>query len=272
MNLGKSPSTFLSLSLPSPSLVLLLVCWFPCVAVCIKLLIVVPSSLRFRPFSRLLTVFATSFLIVIFPYVLRLLFQCLCFWCTVSFQFDTSLPQSDLSLICASVSSSWLSNREGCDASHECSIRRIPFFCHKKLSSASIERDIFNFLPRNSFFNMFADLTNLFLPSSFLKWMKACVIDSVGHSSLAFSIVIPISVVDFFQELHDLWQMFRSGILSSLSYPDSCPHVPLDFFNLVFRIFCPCQGFSFYIREYTDLLVSVISFFLHFHNGWVHPV
>ena len=32
---GKSPSTFLSLSLPPPWLVFLLVCWIPCVAVCL---------------------------------------------------------------------------------------------------------------------------------------------------------------------------------------------------------------------------------------------
>ena len=35
MHAGKSPSTFLSLSLPPPSLVFLLVCWFPCDAVCL---------------------------------------------------------------------------------------------------------------------------------------------------------------------------------------------------------------------------------------------
>ena len=62
------------------------------------------------------------------------------------------------------------------------------------LSSASIDRDFFNFLPRNSLFSMFADLTNVFLSSLFLKWMKAC-----GHSILAFSIVVPIFVKDSFK-------------------------------------------------------------------------
>ena len=46
---------------------------------------------------------------------------------------------------------------------------------------------------------MFADLMYLFLSSSFLKWMNACLIGFAVHSILAFSIVIPISVIVSFK-------------------------------------------------------------------------
>ena len=73
MRVGKSPSTFLSLSLPPPSLVLLSLLWFLCVVIVFRLLIVNPYYLRFNLFSRLLTVVAMSFLTAIFAFVLRLL-------------------------------------------------------------------------------------------------------------------------------------------------------------------------------------------------------
>ena len=67
------------------------------------------------------------------------------------------------------------------------------------LSSAYIDLVIFIFLPLNSFFNMFAELMNLFLSPSSLKWMNACVIGFVGHSILALPMFIPTSFIDSFK-------------------------------------------------------------------------
>ena len=78
MHAGKSPSTFFELfpaaSFTCASVASLI---FSCVAVCIRLLVVFPSSLRLCPVSRLLTVVAMSFLTAIFPFDLRLQIQCL---------------------------------------------------------------------------------------------------------------------------------------------------------------------------------------------------
>ena len=97
------------------------------VAVCIRPLVVLPSSLRFCPFSRLLS--------------LRWVFWLTFFHLTFDFCFDVFvfdvlevsalacfLPQPGLWLIRASLSSSQFSNREDCYVSRECSIWRTPFF------------------------------------------------------------------------------------------------------------------------------------------------
>ena len=70
-----------------------------------------------------------------------------------------------------------------------------------------------------------------------------------------------------------LVQMFHYGILLSLPYLYSGPHELPWVRHFCFRIFRPCEGFSFpYSWFFTDLLVSIVFFFLHFHNGGVHPV
>ena len=63
----------------------------------------------------------------------------------------------------------------------------------------SIDIVIFIFLPLNSCFMRFADLMNLFLSSSFLKWMNACVIGFAEQSSLALPMFIPTSFEDSFK-------------------------------------------------------------------------
>ena len=146
--------------------------------------------------------------------------------------------------------------------SRECSIWRTPFFSDGIcLLRPLIALSLTSFLVV-LFFNMFADLMNLFLSSSFWKWMNACVIGIAGHSILAFSIVIPISVIDFSGAERPPMRMFYCGILLSLPYLDSGLHVLRWVRHFCFRFFRPCQGLS---------LVSVV-FFFHFHNGWVHPL
>ena len=91
-----------------------------------------------------------------------------------------------------------------------------------------------------------------FLHRSWNEWKH--VWSTLWDIQVAFSIVIPISVVDFFQELYDLWQMFRSGI----------PHVPFDFFDLVFRIFCNVKNclFIFVNISLICLYLSSLSSFI----------
>ena len=103
------------------------------------------------------------------------------------------------------------------------------------LSSTSIDRVIFNFLPRNSLLNMFADLMYLFLSSSFLTWMKACVIGFAGIQSTHFqsSSLLLLSILSGV-----VWppvQMFHCGILKSLPYFDSGLHVLPWVRHLCFR-------------------------------------
>ena len=69
---------------------------------------------------------------------------------------------------------------------HVDTVLDVSHFLLWNLSSASIDLVNFIFLPPNSLFNIFADLMNLFLPPSFLKWMNARVIGFAGHSILAF--------------------------------------------------------------------------------------
>ena len=87
------------------------------------------------------------------------------------------------------------SMRKKCHVSYECSIWCVPTSIWWNLSSASIDCDIFIFLPLNSFLAMFADLTYLFLSSLSLKSMKAYVISLAGHLIFTFSVEIPISVI-----------------------------------------------------------------------------
>ena len=144
------------------------------------------------------------------------------------------------------------------------------------LSSASIDRVIFIFLPLNSFLNILADLTYLFLSSSFLKWMKTCVIGFAKHSILAFSIDIPISVIVSFRSW---WTWFRCFTVESCYCSFALILVVMGSVGFVFSIFTffiYVGDFIYHIRDsFIDLFVSVVVFFLHFsqrlcsfHGGW----
>ena len=58
------------------------------------------------------------------------------------------------------------------------------------------------------------------------------------------------------------------GILLSLPHLDSGLHVLTWVRHFCFRIFVHVKDFLFHIRDsFTDLLVSVVFFSFHFHNG-----
>ena len=115
---------------------------------------------------------------------------------------------------------------------------------------------------------MFADLMYLFLSSSFLKWMNACVIGFAvtfnprffnRHSNFCFR---------FLQKLFDLrFGCFavESGYYSlTLILVSMCSPA---FVTSVLKLFVYVKDFLFHIHDsFTDLLVSVV-FFFHFHNG-----
>ena len=235
-------------------------------------LVVFLSSLRLCPTSRLLTIVATNLMPTLFPFVLRLLVRCLgsCgTWRGHSDMFSYhNLAINGHILISTSMKWNWDENCVSC----ECNIWQTSNILWWNLFSALIDRDIFIFLPLNSFFNKFADLTCLFL-FSFVFEIDACMCDKFGktldlgifirHTNLCYR--LPQQLFNF---------LFRNITVETCCYGFA---VTLLFIKLCwvhqfwFSLVPSYMEYFFSMSRdsFVDPFVPVNTFFLHFLDCWV---
>ena len=119
----------------------------------------------------------------------------------------------------------------------KCSIWGIQFFL-RNLSSASMAGDIITSRPLKSFFNVFADLTNVSLSSLSANCKNACVIGLAGHLIWIWSVDIPIVVMISFSmsctscSVVSSWNPATTAPLWFWSSCEFLPSMPFGFTSL----------------------------------------
>ena len=267
---GKSPSTCLSFCLLPPSLVHLSLPWCPCVVVCNWLFVAFPSPLRLCPVSRLLTVVAMSFLIVIFHLIFDLRFNVLYLRDPLWHVFTTIWPLTETyfkiqfkeiewrGMLCLM----WMQY-----LTYPILFLMKSFFCVHWSSHL--------YLPSSQPSSKHVRWPDVFVPlvinleadESICNWLCKAFNPGVfnRHSCLCYR---------FLQKLFDLW--FRCITTESCYYSFALILVVMGsvgFVVSVFIFFTHVGDCLFHIRDYfLDLFVSVIAFFLHFRHGCDHSM